>query len=327
MSDVAPTATPTNGASKTATQGTPPPHQDVAVGPQTGSGSATRGPDGKFQSTSGAPANGASNATEPPKKFRLKDREYENEDEAWREVERGRHSARLLTEAEKRNRVSEAREKAIDEAKAKARGGDLTSFFRELGLSAEQERDFLARHLHDHHIVPESMDPTQRELASLRAKIADRDAQDKAVEEKRAADEKKNTLSGIAKKLDLEIVEAVKAGKIPNTRAAIQRIIQKTISFDERGMQLPFEQVAALVREDIAKDIGEFSSSTQIDERRELWGPAVFKAEADKWLAWFQSKLKSAPPLPQQQPRQQSRPADKSETFTPQEWLARMSRK
>lgn len=309
MSDPATaTVAPTNGAAGKVTPSATAPTKDVSAGPQTPAG-AIRGPDGKFTSANPAPAP----VDDDP--------EYDfggvkmRRSAAQREIERGKAATRLLTEAEKRNKAAEAREKEWNERKAKK---DADSLLEELGLSADEEREWLSKRMYGKHIAPSQMSPEQREMADLRAKLAAREAADQKAQATAAEAKKQAIGKAESQKMHKAIIEAAEAGKIPKTRGAIQRIIAKALSFDERGMELPLEQIASIVRDEVAQDMGEYSDATSIEQRKEMLGPDRFKAERAKWLAYFNGLLPSAKPVTQLRTVQPQ--ASDKKTMTPQEF-------
>lgn len=331
--NAAPQAAPsTNGASSAVTgSSTPPaPTKDTATGtqkPAGGSSSVSRGPDGKFQSSTAAPAEGEQTQTKPPDD----DPEIDfdgvklKKSQAKRELERAKNSARILTEAEKRLKQAEALEKAEAERKSKYKS-DAKAFFAETGMTPEEAKEWAANYLYQHEILPGQMTPEQRELNELKAKLAERDAKDKADAEKAETEKKKAINQEESKKLHAQIIAAAEAGKIPNTRRAIERIIDKSIRFDSRGMELPLEDIAAIVRGDLVEDVTEVIDAMSLDEQREALGPERWAKQEKAWLAYFQSKLKpSTAPVPVRAPAQARSSSAKRETITPQEFMARLN--
>ncbi len=320
----APATGSTNGAAPKAatTPAVSTPTKDTANGPQTssgGSGGAVRGEDGKFKSASGAAATPEDD--DPEIDFgdvKLK------RSAAKREIERARSASKLLTEAEKRIKAAEAIEKTHAERRSKK---DLASIIEELGLTPEEERAFLSERMYSKHIAPEQMSPEQRKVAELEAWKAQREASDKKTAEETAAKQKKALTDEESKRLHADLIAAAEAGKLPKSRRAIQRIMDKAVAFDSRGMELPLEQLAALVRDEVAQDVVDFTNTTGLDERRSLMGPEKFREEEKKWLAHFNAKLKStttSQPV-RAPPQRPSDGASKRETFTPQEFLARIN--
>jgi hypothetical protein len=305
----APAATPTNGAaSKTTTPATSPPIKDTSTGPQTPTESKARAE---------APVDDDPEIDFGDTKLRRS--------AAKRELERGRNAGRLLQEAEKRNKAAEAREKAYEDRKSKK---DIAAVVEEWGLSAEEERQLLSERLYSRHIAPEQMTPEQRELAEAKAWRAERESKDKKAAEAAAAKRKESISLEEGKKLHAELIAAAEAGKIPKSRSVIKRIMDKAIAFDSRGMELPLEQLATLVREDLANDVGEYTDATTIEERKAMLGKDRFKAEEKKWLDHFHGQLRTVTPVTQSVRAPPQRASDgkfKRDTFTPQEFLARIN--
>lgn len=305
-------AAPTNGAaSKVVTPSNPAPSKDVAAGVQTPSPGAVRGPDGKFTSANPAPKPPADDDPEIDFNGTKLKRSV-----AWREIQRSKDTARLLTEAEKRHRAAEAKEKAYEERKSKK---DIGAVLAEFGLTPEEEQEHLAKYLYSKHIAPGQMTPEQREVAELKAWRAEREAADAKAKETQAAEAKKAVLSEEAGKLEQDIIAAAKAGKIPTAPAAMRRILAKALSFDERGMVLPLEQIASIVRDEVAADVGEVCESTSIEERKALMGTEKFKVEQAKWYAHFKAMLPSAATQKARPVQQQSAPNGQGK-LTPQQW-------
>ncbi len=309
MTTPAPAAAPSNnGAAAKAAPAAPPPIKD-ATGPQTPVEAKTKPP---------SPVD-----DDPEMDFgdvKLK------RSAAKRELERGRNSGRLLQEAEKRNKAAEAREKVWEERKAKK---DLDGLVDELGLSAEEERELFSKRLYSKHIAPEQMTAEQKRIIELEAYQSKHEAEKKKASDDAASKKKSELSEQESKKLHAELIAAAEAGKIPKSRRAIQRIMDKAIAFDSRGMELPLEQIAALVRDDMAQDVGDYTDATSIEERKSFLGPERFKAEEKKWLKHFQSQIRTVQPTIQPVRAPPQRDTDgkfKRDTLTPQEFMARLKR-
>jgi hypothetical protein len=304
----APAAAPTNGAaSKMTAPAASPPTKDTSTGPQT---------------PTETKANPAPPVDDDPEidfgDIKLR------RSAARREIERSKSTAKLLSDAERRNRAAEAIEKTRAERVSKK---DIAALVEELGLSPEEERQLLSERLYSRHIAPEQMTPEQRELAQLKEKLSAREAADKKAADAAAAKRKESISLEEGKKLHAELIAAAEAGKIPKSRSVIKRIMDKAIAFDSRGMELPLEQLATLVRADLAHDVGAYTDATSIDERKSMMGPERFRAEEKKWHAHFKAMLK-APPVAQAIRAPPQRTSDgkfKRDTLTPQEFLARVN--
>lgn len=322
MSEGAAPAAPaptSNGASAQQPQGALPPKTDTATGPQTPASGPVRGPDGKF--TSAKPPE----APQPKPKIKIKEQEFD-EESAWAEIQRGRSASKLLTEAQKRAAAADAREKAEADRRAKYKE-DLGALFEELGLTAEQEKALLAKRLYGAHIEPQTLSEEQRQLREAQKKLADYEAKEKATREKADEDARRHAIAEEAKGIEAEIRQAAEAGKIPSSALGIRRIAEKMGLFESRGQRISAEQAALLVREDLGKELGEFSSETTLEQRRELWGDAAFKAEEKKWAAHFFAQVRQAPDARPQSSRPSPPKADAAKRMTPQEFLQHMRKR
>jgi colicin import membrane protein len=302
---------PTNGSTAVTTQpAAPAPTKDVATGPQTTEG-PVRGPDGKFVPRDGQPA-----VDEDPE-IDFGDMKLRRS-QAKAELARARHASRLLTEAEKRARAADDAEKRHAERRAKAKE-DISVLFEDLGLTPEQERALLSKHLYSKHIEPTQLTEEQRELRAAQAKLSQYEAEKQAAAEKARKEEAARLHNEEAAALEQEILEAAKAGRIPSARAAVRRIAAKLEQFESRGLSLPLEQVAAVVREEVGRETGEWVQAASIEERRELWGEPTFKAEEKKWRDYFLAKLKT-PPMSASRPAPQEETGAERQKLTPQEF-------
>lgn len=307
----APSATPSNGASSrvTAPAATPAPKQDVPTGKET--------PAPKSQTAAAVPEDDDPEIDFGDVKMRRS--------AAKRELDRARTTSRLLNEAEKRNKAAEALEKAHAERRSKK---DIAAIIDDLGLTPEEEKRLLSERIYSKHIAPEQMSAEQREISELKERLAAREAADKKAADAAAEQKKRAVLDEEGKKLHAEIIAAAEAGKIPKSRRAIQRIMDKAISFDSRGMELPLEQIAALVREDVAQDMVEFADGISIAERKALMGDEAFLKEQKRWHAYFKAMLPGGAGPAQTVRAPPQRASDgtfKKQQFTPQEFLARIN--
>jgi hypothetical protein len=298
---------PTNGSAAATTQpAAPAPSRDVATGPQT----PPRGADGKF-----APRDEQAPIDEDPE-IDFGDMKLRRS-QAKAELARARHASRLLTEAEKRAKAADESEKRYAERRTRAKE-DISVLFEDLGLTPEQERALLSKHLYSKHIEPTQLTEEQRELRAAQAKLSRYEAEKKAAGEKAQKEEAARLHNEEAAALEQEILEAAKAGRIPSARAAVRRIAAKLEQFESRGLSLPLEQVAAVVREEVGRETGEWVQAASIEERRELWGEPTFKAEEKKWRDYFLAKLKTPPPPPSRHVPQE--PSGERQKLTPQEF-------
>lgn len=315
----------TVGQASTATA----PIRDVAVGPQSSvarSAGMARNPDGTF-----APRAGESTATPPP--IADDDPEFDlgelklRKSAVLRELGRARQTSKLLADIQKRAAAVEDRERRFEELRAKAKD-DISPVLQELGLSPEQERELLARHLHARHIEPQMLTEEQRKLREYETKLKQYEDEKKGIEQARQKAELEKVNTETAAQLEQEILAAARAGKIPGNAVAIRRIAAKMEALEARGLALPIEQVAAVVRDEVAGDMGEFLASSTIAERKELWGEELFKAEMMRWAHHFMASTKGATQPQQRAPASAAPPqTTKRQKMTPQEFLAAFRRK
>lgn len=151
--------------------------------------------------------------------------------------------------------------------------GDPVRAFREMcshpsmGLNARQ----IASELLAQELELETMDPKEREAKDLREKLAEYERQDserKKAEEDREAKEYRARLSA---QYERDILAAIEPSGLPATEQTFGRVVYYMRAGLERGMNIPPEAAAKLVREDYER------------EHRELLG----KLDPEKLAGWL----------------------------------------
>ncbi len=310
---------PTNGsAGKTQAPSAPAPTKDVANGPQT----PGRSPDGKFASKSAREA--ADGAPPPPVDD---DPEYDYGDfklkksSARAELMRARQMSRTLTEAQKERAEAQRLYQAQEARKAKVKeSGDLSGLFEGMDLTPEQEKEILGKYFYSKHVEPLQL--TEEQLAARqtlqRAEAAE--AKLKAIDEERTKSEQAAAQKQEAASLESEILEAAKAGRIPNSRAAIRRIAAKMEMLEASGIRLPIEHIAAECRKEIGQDTAEFLETADLAEIKDLIGEKAFKPFLRKVGTYLLGQVSQGPTPATAASRQQaaSKPGQR---LTPQQFL------
>ncbi len=320
----APTApAPTNGsATKGQAPAAPAPTKDIATGNQL-PGAPSRGTDGKFLPRAG---DVEAKPPEAKAKLRIRDQEYD-EDAAHSMIERGKQAGRLLTESQKRVDAAEAKERADTERRRRVKeSGDLSGVFEGLDLTAEQERDILAKYLYGKHLEPAQMTEEQRAAREHQKRAEAAEGKLKDIETKAAVAEQQRAAIEARGALEKELLDAAKAGRIPGGMTAVRRVARKMEELEKRDLSVPLEQVVASVREDVGRETGEFVESADIAELKELWGEKAFKAHARKVQSYLLGQLRPGPTGPAA-PTRQPMAQKPSQKLTPQQFLDMQSKR
>lgn len=305
-------STPSNGTSKGQAPAVVPVRTDTATGPQTPG--QPRGQDGKF-----APKAGEQHVDDDPeidlgdvklKKSQLK-----------AELGRARSFSKQVTEVQKRAAQAEAIEKAHRERMEalKKDPKNIAKLLREAGLDDNGVRAALMDLTYSEVVEPEQLTAEQKRIRQLEAEAAERKARDDAEAEKTTKAEQEKADLEAQTALEQEIVAALEAGKVPNSKAAIRRISQKMAQLETRGIHLPVDQVALLVKREIGSEMAEFLLATDIPGIIELAGKDAAKklfGDLAKWAAaQRQPGAIAQPPKPKVQA-----PAPSDSKLTPQQF-------
>lgn len=259
--------------------------------------------------------------TKAKQKLKIRDLELD-EDSAYREIQRARQTARLLSEAQRRAEIAEQKEKALAEKQGKYKQ-DLNSLFEDLGVDDATAADLAAQYIYKKQILPAEMTPEQRRVAELEAKLAQYETEQKTFAEKQAEQQRMQVIQEESQKLQTELIEAAKAGKIPNTEYGMRKIAAKLLELEERGLSVPLEQVAAAVREESGREFGQIAASSDIADLREWLGDANFKAFSKKVLDYFLGQVQSAKTVTKPPPSGAAS-STASQRMTPEEYLRRL---
>jgi len=251
-------------------------------------------------------------------KLKIKDLEMD-EESAYREIQRGRQTAKLLTEAQKRAQAAEQKEAALAAKKGKYKE-DLGSFFEDLGVDENTAAQLAADYIYKNQILPQEMSPEQRRVAELEAKLAEYETEKTTLEQMRTESERAAVVQAESQRLQAELVEAAKAGKIPATQYGMRKIASKMLELESRGLSVPLEQIAAVVREESGREFGEVAASAEIADLREWLGEGNFKAMSKRILDYFLGQMQSSKPTPATKPVV----SDNVRKMTPQEFLKKM---
>jgi hypothetical protein len=268
-------------------------------------------------------ATNTANASEAKPKQKLKIRDLElDEESAYREIQRARQTARLLSEAQRRAEVAEQKEKALAEKHGKYKQ-DLGSLFADLGIDDAAAADLAAQYIYQKQILPSEMTPEQRRVAELESKLAQYETEQKTFAEKQAEQQRMQVIQEESQKLQTELIEAAKTGKIPNTEYGMRKIAAKLLELEERGLSVPLEQVAAVVREESGREFGQIAASSDIADLREWLGDSNFKAFSKKVLDYFLGQVQSAKTATKPPPTGAAS-TTASQRMTPEEYLRRL---
>lgn len=292
---------------------------------QSTSAPATAAPTANDSAANSTQAKGdTANTGLPAPKQKLKIRDLElDEEAAYREIQRGRHTSKLLTEAQKRAQAAEAKEKAIAEKQGKYKQ-DLSALFEDLGLDDDAAATLAADYIYRKQILPQEMSPEQRRVAELEAQLAALNEEKQTAAETQAQQQREALVQQESQRLQAELVEAAKAGKIPSTQYGMRKIAAKMLELESRGLSVPLEQVAAVVREESGKEFGEIASSAEISDLREWLGDSNFKAMSKRILDYFLGQMQQ----PKVQAQRQAITQPKAEPkMTPEQFMKRLEGK
>ena len=167
------------------------------------------------------------------------------------------------------------------------------------------------------------MSPEQKRVAELEARLSQYEEEKKTFAQRQEEAQRAQAIREEGERLQAELIEAAKAGKIPNTQYGMRKIASKMLELEQRGLSVPLEQVAAAVREESGREFGEIAASSDVSELREWLGDANFKAFSKKVLDYFLGQVQSTktntkPPSPG------NTTATASQRMTPEEYLRRL---
>ena len=109
---------------------------------------------------------------EAPKSLKIKNVEFKSEDDAYAEIERGRQSNKLLTEAHKRLAESARRDKDWEGLKSEVKTKkDARKVIEALGLSKEEAVETFGRWIYEEEVRAKELSPEQRRIRELEQKI------------------------------------------------------------------------------------------------------------------------------------------------------------
>lgn len=277
--------------------------------------------------TSNAPAAGGAAPstpapkTEAPKPLTIKGHSFKSEDDAFAEIERGRQSGKLLTEAQNRLMESTRIQKSFDDLKSEIKTKkDANRVIKELGLSKEEAVEIFGRWLYQEEVVAKEMSPEQRRIKELEAEKA-KFEEERATEAKKRqdAEHEQNTKREEAR-LREELTKVLEAKKVPGTRLALRRLANYMASYAEAGADVPVDRAADMVMEDYKQEYGELFDEATPDQLIEFFGKTRWHALARKVSDWALARARGNIPAMPQEPVATRKPAKTEEKMTPQEF-------
>lgn len=281
------------------------------------------------QTSNTAPANAAApkettqtEAKAEAVKQKLKIRDLElDEEAAYREIQRGRQSSKLLTEAQKRAYAAEQKEAALAQKQSKYKE-DLGAFFEDMGLDEAAAAQLAADYIYKKQILPAEMTPEQKRVAELEQKLTALEQEKLSQKEAQEKAEREYVIQQESQRLQQELVEAAKAGKIPSTQYGMRKIAAKMLELESRGLSVPLDQVAALVRDESGREFGEIAATAEIADLKDWLGDANFKAVSKRILDYFLGQLQS--PKVTATRREKPQATKEAKRMTPEEFLRKM---
>lgn len=289
--------------------------QNGTAGPQTSDTTqGVRDEKGRFQGQQEA------KPAEPPKpsKLRIKDLELE-EEAAYREIQRGRQSTKLMTEAQRRFEAAEAKEKAQAERGQRYKT-DLSEFFKDQGFNADDAKRLASEYLYKNVIEPAEMSPEARRIRELEAKLKEKAEAEESQKKTAESAEQERMTKEQAQALEHELIEAMEGGVLPKDKSFVGLVSGEMAKFAERGVDISVAQGVKLAEEKLGRLGGKVLASADVDQLAAWLGKENFQQVALKFLSWSRTKLAGAQSQPQQRTQQPQATSAQRKKLTPQEW-------
>lgn len=255
-----------------------------------------------------------------PKEIKIKGVAFKSEDDAYAEIERGRQSGKLLTEAQKRLQEASRRDKdfeeLVGEVKTKKQAQRL---IEKLGLSKEEAVEVFGKYIYEQEILPKELSPEQRRIRELEAKLAQEEETKTRAKKEAEQRELEASTKREEARLREELTKVINDKKIPGTRLALRRLANYMRSYAEAGAEVPVERAADLVMEDYKQEFGELFDEASPDQLAEFFGEQKWRALAKKVSEWALAKARGNVKVPEVQIQRKPK-AEKSEKITPAEY-------
>lgn len=289
--------------------------QNGTAGPQTTTEAQPTGRDekGRFQGQQEKPV-------EPPKPAKLKIKDIELEEEAaYREIQRGRQSTKLMTEAQRRLEAADAKEKAQAERGQRYKS-DLSEFFKDQGFSAEDAKRLASEYLYKNVIEPSEMSPEARRIRELEAQLKEKAEREETEKKSAEAAEQERVTKEQAAAIERELIDAMEGGVLPKDKSFIGLVSGEMAKFAERGVDISVAQGVKLAEEKLGRLGGKVLASADVEQLAAWLGKENFQQVALKFLSWSRTKLAGAQAQPQR-PQATTQPTSAArKKLTPQEW-------
>lgn len=169
------------------------------------------------------------------------------------------------------------------------------------------------------------MTPEQRELADAKARLAEFEGREK----KRAEDEHKAKVDSLQthyeEEYDKQMSKAILDAGLPKTPKTIKRLAQLAYKNLEMGLDLPWNTLTDMVKEEYRSDMKELFGASEADKLVELFGPDIAKKLASGSL-----KARVADPEPvTKENRQAAKPKESQDVpkyATEEDWETKMKK-
>lgn len=215
-----------------------------------------------------------------------------DEAQALSEIQRGRQSGKLLTEAQKRLEASNAKDKTREMAKRAIKSGNVDKLAEALDMTHEEAVEVMSKYLYEKEIKPKQMSPEQQKIAALEARLREVDDL-KAADEKGKKDEAfKLEVQQSIQKLKAELEPILNSKKIPNTRVALRRVATMMKSYEEAGVSIPAERAVDMVMADYQTEFGELLDGAGPDQLEAFLGKERMTKLAKSISQWALARLK-----------------------------------
>ena len=223
----------------------------------------------------------------PPKSLKIKGVEFVSEDAAFAEIERGRKSNQLLTEAHKRLSEAQKRDKEWESLRSEVKTKkDARKVIENLGLSKDEAIEIFGRYIYDEEVLPREMSPEQRRIRELESEKA-------RFEEERAREKQQREEAQLAERtkkaeanLRAELTKVLEGKKVPATRLALRRLANYLASYANAGAEIPVERAADLVMDDYKNEFTELLGEATPEQMIDFLGKDAFLAFAKKISDW-----------------------------------------
>lgn len=164
-----------------------------------------------------------------------------------------------------------------------------------LGLDEKQKRDLIEKYYRQKYIDPETLSPEQLRLSQAERELSQYKDREKQVELQRQQQQEAQLQQYHADLYQKEFIQALETQMIPKTPGTIKRMAELKAKQLQMGIELPPEQLASLVRQDIAAELKTIASAAKGDQLIQLLGEDVVNELRKADLARLRAAQPQAP--------------------------------